>query len=498
MNLPSRLLLAPLLTLTLIVPTLAPTTAQAGPLTLPALASDAALAAKLKSVLNTSRVMKATVGVVVVDSASGTQLYGRSATTALKPASNMKLVTAAAALDLLGPSSTFRTAVYAPSTPVNGAVGTLFLRGYGDPTLRESDLTSLAAQVRAAGVTTVTGRVIGDGTFFDGDRYNNYWDPIDYNNAYAAQISGLTLSPSSAYAVGTVQVTYKPATGKGKKATLGVVPAAAAGYVKLVNKTTTTRVGTGASISVRRTNGTNRITVSGRVALKRSLVKRTVTISDPARYAAHVFTRALRAAGVSVAASAGTGSTPKSRVQLASDSSAPLSSILKLLMKPSNNGMTEHLLKTLGRVGTKAGTWKAGAAAVRTWLATTQSVPATVVLVDGSGLARRNKLTARVLVRLLQYAQTRTWFDIFYDALPVAGNADPAIGGTLATRMVGTPAQNNLRAKTGTLRGVTALSGYVTDANGRRYTFSMLGTYPTYSPRIVFDKVGATLAGWRS
>ena len=114
---------------------------------------------------------------------------------------------------------------------------------------------------------------------------------------------------------------------------------------------------------------------------------------------------------------------------------------------------------------------------IRTWLTGTQTVPSTVRIVDGSGLAHRNKLTARVLVRMLQYVRGRPWFGIFFDSLPVAGNSDPAIGGTLQTRMVGTAAQNNLRAKTGTLNGVTALSGYVTGRDGRLYTFSMLGTY---------------------
>ena len=492
------LLLGPLLAVTLLSLALTPTAADAAPPALPSVASDAALSTKVASVLKDSRVTKASVGVVVADTASGTQLYGRAATTALKPASNMKLVTAAAALDLLGGDTTFSTEVLASSAPAAGTVSTLYLRGNGDPTLRESDLKSLAQQVKASGVTRVTGGVIGDGGYFDADLYNNYWDRIDYNNAYAAQISGLTLSPSSAYAVGTVQVTYKPGSGRGRKATLGLVPALAGGFVKVVNKTTTTAAGSGASISVRRKSGTNTITVSGRVALKRSLVKRSVTISNPTRYAAHVFTRVLRSVGIAVAKSPSTGTAPKAALRVASDSSVPLTTIVNLLMKPSNNGMTEHLFKTLGRVGDRAGTWKAGAVAVRAWLATTQVVPSTVVLVDGSGLAHRNRVTARVLVRLLQYVQTRPWFDTFYSALPVAGNADPAIGGTLSSRMVGTRAQNNLRAKTGTLRGVTALSGYVTDRSGRRYTFSMLGQYRTYSPRIVFDKLGATLAGWSS
>lgn len=465
---------------------------------LPTAVTDPALATKLAKVLKDSRVTKATVGVVVADSASGSELYTRSATTAISPASNMKLLTSAAALDILGTGHRFDTAVYAPARPdAGGTVSRLYLRGNGDPTLRESDLTSLAAQVKAAGVRRVTGAVVGDGGFFDNDRYNNHWNAKDYNSSYAAQISGLTLSPSSALRVGTINITYKPGSKAGKKAVLGVVPALAKGYVKLVNKTTTKKAGTGAAIGVRRTNGTNTITVSGRVALKRAKATAVVTISNPARYAAHAFTRALRAAGVTVDGAATTGGTPKSRVALASDQSVPLSTIVRTLMKPSNNGMTEHLTKTLGRVGDKAGTWKAGSARVRSWLATTQSVPAKVTIVDGSGLAHRNKLTARVVVRTLQYARTRDWFPTFYDALPVAGNRDPAIGGTLSSRMVGTAAQNNLRAKTGTLSGVTALSGYVTDATGRLHTFSMLGRYTRSTPRPVFDKVGVTLASWK-
>lgn len=128
------------------------------------------------------------------------------------------------------------------------------------------------------------------------------------------------------------------------------------------------------------------------------------------------------------------------------------------------------------------------------WLKGTQTVPSTVKVVDGSGLAHRNKLTARVVVRLLQYARKQVWFGTFYDALPVAGNSNEAIGGTLTDRMVGTAAANNLRAKTGTLSGVTALSGYVTGRNGRLYVFSLLGRYSSSTPRPVFDKFGATLA----
>ena len=471
--------------------------AQAHVGALPAKATtDPALTALIASTLKDSRVTKASVGVVVADSVSGSEYYAQSAATALTPASNMKLVTAAAALDLLGTDRRFTTGVYAAAAPVKGTVSRLYLRGYGDPTLREGDLRSLAGQVKAAGVTRVTGSVVGDAGYFDDDRYHDNWDSTDYNYSYAPQISALTLSPSSALKVGTILVTYKPGSSPGARAKLAVIPASAAGFVKLVNRTTTTRAGTGASISVRRKLHTNTITVSGRVALKRNLVKRVVTISNPARYAAHVFTRVLRSAGVAVAGSPITGRTPATRVKLGTDSSATVGQIVPKLMKSSNNGIAEHLVKTLGRAKGKAGTWAAGSARIRTWLTGTQTVPSTVRIVDGSGLAHRNKLTARVLVQMLQYVRGRPWFGIFFDSLPVAGNSDSAIGGTLQSRMVGTAAQNNLRAKTGTLNGVTALSGYVTGRDGRLYTFSMLGKYRGSSPRIVFDRLGARLAAW--
>ena len=102
--------------------------------------------------------------------------------------------------------------------------------------------------------------------------------------------------------------------------------------------------------------------------------------------------------------------------------------LVRRLLKPSNNVLAEHLVKTMGRVGGKAGTWKAGSAKLRTWLKTTQSVPSTVRIVDGSGLAHSNKLTARVTVRLLQSVRKRSWFGTFYDALPVAGVSNASIG----------------------------------------------------------------------
>jgi D-alanyl-D-alanine carboxypeptidase/D-alanyl-D-alanine-endopeptidase (penicillin-binding protein 4) len=120
-----------------------------------------------------------------------------------------------------------------------------------------------------------------------------------------------------------------------------------------------------------------------------------------------------------------------------------------------------------------------------------------VSLTDGSGLTRRNRLTARALTSTLQKVQTEPWFAAFHAALPVAGNPDRMTGGTLRSRMRGTRAADNAHAKTGTMTGVTALSGYVTGADGRRYVFSMVSNHSGASPRPVEDTFVVTLARWR-
>jgi D-alanyl-D-alanine carboxypeptidase/D-alanyl-D-alanine-endopeptidase (penicillin-binding protein 4) len=120
-----------------------------------------------------------------------------------------------------------------------------------------------------------------------------------------------------------------------------------------------------------------------------------------------------------------------------------------------------------------------------------------VRLTDGSGLTRSNKLTARAMGVVLYRVQREKWFADFHAALPVAGNRTRMTGGTLRNRMVATRAANNAHAKTGTLTGVTALSGYVRGADGRRYVFSMLSQHRGTSPRPVENTLVQTLAGWR-
>jgi D-alanyl-D-alanine carboxypeptidase/D-alanyl-D-alanine-endopeptidase (penicillin-binding protein 4) len=173
-----------------------------------------------------------------------------------------------------------------------------------------------------------------------------------------------------------------------------------------------------------------------------------------------------------------------------------LSSMLKPFLKYSNNMHAEALTKAMSRKTGGAGTWADGIAETKAYMTKLGAPMTGIVLVDGSGLSRATKLTPRAVTKVLVGVRSESWFGSFYAALPVAGNAKRSIGGTLRSRMRGTRAANNAHAKTGSLTGVTALSGYVKGRNGHLYAYSMLSQYSRTSPRPVENNLVVTLANW--
>jgi D-alanyl-D-alanine carboxypeptidase/D-alanyl-D-alanine-endopeptidase (penicillin-binding protein 4) len=190
--------------------------------------------------------------------------------------------------------------------------------------------------------------------------------------------------------------------------------------------------------------------------------------------------------------------TPTGQVLLTRHSSMTLGQLLVPFLKLSNNSHAEAITKTLGARSTGNGTWASGTAALRSYAARVGISTSGMRFVDGSGLARANRLTPNQLASLLDKVQRTSWWSTFRAALPVAGT-DPVrwTGGTLAMRMRGTPAAGNLRAKNGNLTGVTSLAGYVTGADGRHYVFVVISNFAGTSPRPVEDRLGVLLAGWR-
>ncbi len=455
-------------------------------------ATDPTLTAKIKTVLSDSRVTNAKVGVVVGDASTGEYLYRRSSTTALMPASNMKMITAGAALRELGTSYRFHTDVLG-AAPVKGVVsGNLYLKGFGDPTSRVYDYRALAQALAAQGVKTVSGSLVADATWFDEQRYSPYWSTSYAGRYYAGEVSALTITGDTDYDAGTVIVKVAAASRTGARPVITTIPSSAKKYLTIKNGAYTKSTGS-STISVSRAYGSATITVSGKIAKYRS-TKKWVTVSDPKRLAVRIFRTELASAGVRVVGETTSGAAPKGLVLLARDQSMTLSQLMLPFLKLSNNSHAEAFTKAMGAEATGRGTWSSGLARTRAYLASTGADLATVRLVDGSGLSRSNRLTATALAQALVHARRQPWFSAYYTALPIAGINERMVGGTLRYRMVDTAAEGNCHAKTGTLTGVTSLSGYVKDRNGRVYVFAMISNYTRTSPRPVEDKLVLVLA----
>jgi D-alanyl-D-alanine carboxypeptidase/D-alanyl-D-alanine-endopeptidase (penicillin-binding protein 4) len=460
-------------------------------------ATDAGLVRKINSVLSDSRTVRAKSGAVVLDAKSGARLYSKYGTRAVMPASNTKIATAVAALDALGPERQFETRVIRRADVVNGVLqGRLYLKGYGDPTTRQSDFAKLAARVRDAGIKKVDGALIVDSSYFDHQRYNPGWKTSYAADYYAAPISALTVSPNADFDSGTMIINYAPAA-YGSKAKITTTPAAAKQYVKIINHTTTSSRGSSTTFSARRSYGSNTVTVSGRVPRGRSTGHWQITVDKPELYAGAVFRAELAKLKIGVTGRTAIRTTPSNlRHVIGRDTSMTLSELLVPFLKLSNNMHAEMLTKTMGRAAGRPGNWKDGLAVTTSYLRSLDVPMAGVSLTDGSGLTRANRLTPLALASTLQKVQDEDWWPDFYHALPVAGNAKRMVGGTLGSRMRGTKAANNARAKTGSLTGVTALSGYVTGDDGRRYAYSMISNYTGSTPRPVENTFVVALANW--
>ena len=453
--------------------------------------SDTQVRAKIARAIADARVRSGTNGTVILDAFTGRTVFARGAETAVAPASNLKLLTALTALRDLGPDHRIPTRAIASVRPRSGVLkGDLWLKGYGDPSLRVTDLRALARQVRAAGIRQVTGRLLADTTFFTDPAYAKGWATRDGARAWAPQIRALTLSPDTKLSVGTIAFTVRP-TAAGRRAKVSVSPAVATRYLH-PSVFVMTRGRT--SLQTYHVKGTNRISVVGSIAAGATPVTVLVSVHRPELLAAAVFRAELKAAGVKVAGPTASGPAPAKRPVVLTHLSRPLSGLPAPLLKVSNTGLAEHLVRLAGAAPGRAATVANGLRRVTALLRYLKVPTGRIVLHDGSGLSRGTKVTARAVARALLWALHQPWGVTFRKALPVAGRKGDLVGGTLANRMRGTAAAGRVWAKTGTLPNVTALSGYAASKSGRIYVFSMISNYRGGTPRPVENRLAVLLA----
>ncbi|MGW1891714.1 D-alanyl-D-alanine carboxypeptidase/D-alanyl-D-alanine endopeptidase [Streptomyces sp. NPDC002004] len=449
----------------------------------------------IDTLLGDARMAGGAASVMVADARTGGLVYQHQADGRLMPASNTKLLTSAAAMAVLGPGHRFTTDVlHTGERHGSDLDGDLYLRGTGDPTLLAGDYDKLARAVADSGVRRVTGRLVADDTRFDDQRLGWSWGADDESAYYEAQISALSVAPDTDYDTGTVIVQATPGTAVGAKPHVTVTPPNH--YVRLDVRATTVAKGKPAGLTVGRAHGTNTITVGGTLPVGGATAKEWVTVWEPTGYAAAVFRDALAAHGVQVDGGTQLGrATPTGARTLATHGSMQLKDLLVPFLELSNNMHAESLTKAIGYATAGKGTWDAGLAGIGRYLKGAGVDTGALRQVDGSGLSRVNSIPARQFVRLLLKVQSEPWFADWYRALPVACDPDRMVGGTLRTRMCGTRAAHNARGKTGSLTGVSALSGYVTDAGGRRLVYSIvLNGFLADSVKSLEDAVVETLA----
>lgn len=441
----------------------------------PAFAADPAMILRedLNGIFADTRLADAQVGVEVYSLDRSEVLYERNATKLYMPASNNKLLTAAVALECLGPDYTFKTHVLADGQVLDGVLkGNLIIRGFGDPSSSSriepkdpfQSFRDWAVRLKQLGIYAISGSILGDGGAFEETAYGRGWAWDDLPEGYAAPVSALQFNEN------LIWLEIEPGQSAGSMASIKMEPLTS--YFTVENRVETDAVKKQARIEIVRSRINDMAVVNGTIASGGGTALRSIAVQFPILYYLSALKQILNEAGIDLA---GCGihkmneSLPQSASLLWTHSSQPLSELIAPIMKMSLNLGAETIVRVLGLEIRGEGSFVKGKEVVEETLERMGLARSSYVYADGSGLSRLNLISADALVRLLRFMRQHRHFSSFYDALAVAG-----IDGTLATRMKKTKAQNNAHAKTGTYAGASALSGYIRTADGEMLAFSIL------------------------
>ena len=412
----------------------------------------------------------ATAALLVVDLSDLRVVASLNPRTPMIPASNQKIFVMAAGLDLLGPDFSFETRLATDGQ-------SLFVigdgdPGFGDPRLSEREGVSItsalerwAASLKSRGTSSFPGSLIVDESIFDDQRVHPSWDRRDLQKWYAAPVGGLNINDNC------IDVTASPGGKVGTRPHVSIMPPAS--IVEIDNRARTAskgvpvvgRVGESFTYRVSRNCG------------KRSTLE-SVAVPDGGLLFAHAFKHQLDASGIAVGeierrrVRRPDGTLPSNLRMLDSDTT-PIADVLGRIGKNSQNLFAECLAKRLGYEHQRrnnqpnaVGSWTSAAAAISGFLDRAGIATAGFEFADGSGLSRDNRATVTQIVGVLAHMHRHSSGPLFADSLAIPGN-----DGSLRRRMHGLA--NHVRAKTGTLRGVRTLAGYVTTESGKTFAFGV-------------------------
>jgi D-alanyl-D-alanine carboxypeptidase/D-alanyl-D-alanine-endopeptidase (penicillin-binding protein 4) len=417
--------------------------------------------------------------VLVKTESSDAALYSLNAAKLVMPGSTMKVVTLAAAAELLGWDHQFETRIVS-TAPIDAGVlrGDLVVVGGGDPSISErSDMPgvikALARKLRETGITRIEGGVIGDDDLFDDRGLGNGWTLDNLPYGYSAPVSALE------YNEGSVDLVIAAGAASGDPVSIQVRPEGS-GLIVDNRLTTVAASGTG-RLTLQRVPGSMRVVVEGEIPARAAPFARTASVDNPTAFFASAFRAALIAEGVQVNGDAtdiddflAKPDISDART-LVTHTSLPLRQLAVSMMKVSQNQYAEMLLKHVGATG------MTGIQRVRALLKSWDIPDDSYVIADGSGLSRYNYVSSDMLVRLLAHMRADPKHAAAYAAtLPIAGRDGP-----LSRRLSGTVAEGRVRAKTGTVDNVRAIAGYVHAMNGETLMFSIVANNFTVSPSAI-------------
>ncbi len=362
-------------------------------------------------------------------------IFSLNAARSMIPASNTKLFTTATALSELGGDFVLKTSLLTDDANIKDGVinGNLYIKGYGNSLFSLEDLEKCVNELKQKGIKKVTGKVVGDDSYFDNIYSRDDWIRDEVANVKLPPISALVLDRNR-------KVIYKK---RGRRT-------------------------------------------------RRYLVN----IQNPALNAAENLRSELLSQGIAVNSKAGEGITPDGAFEI-TNSGIILRNLLQDINKHSDNFLAECLFKTLGaKISGKQGNAFFSTQAVLSFIKDNGIFSEGSSIVDGSGISRFDQITVGALAGVLEKMYfDLAHFDDFFNSLSIAG-----VDGTLRHRMMGTHAENNFHGKTGTLNGVSSLSGYVTTETGDDLIVSIIFEFDSKGARFhrdLQDDIVTLLSGWK-
>lgn len=412
------------------------------------------------------------ISVSIRDLETGYILYMKNGDTPMKPASTLKLITAASALQVLGENYRFITEFYIDGHVENNELkGDLYVKGSGDPTFQQKHFYEIGDILKILGIYTISGNIYGDDFRFNDSQLPPGAKKEDESYYYAARISALTMSPDNDFDAGTIIVHVKPSS-IGREPIIETEPNDS-GMV-FINQGKTVHANEENTIEIIRNYNTNQVVISGNIPMGNEH-KDWVTLNDPTINTLHAIKSTLEEEGITFNHSViGRKQVPKEATLLYAKHSIPLKTIINPYLKLSNNSIADILVKTMGYEVYRNGSLEYGLKVIGNYGSELGLQMEQWVFEDGSGLSHHNRTTANELTQLLVKVKNEPYFQTFFDGLPIGGEKAREIGGSLRNRLSGAHLKDRVFAKTGHISGVYTLAGYVKGNSGKMYAFAIM------------------------